>query len=74
MDLKVSCPNVCIPSSDEHREKKKRFTVSTAVFIFTIYFLFFKNITNNKIQCQNNNTNVKGKLINANKGFIYIFQ
>lgn len=28
MDLKESCPSVSIPSSDEHREKKKRFTVS----------------------------------------------
>ncbi|KAJ7406042.1 Serine/threonine-protein kinase Sgk3 [Pitangus sulphuratus] len=27
MDLKESCPSVSIPSSDEHREKKKRFTV-----------------------------------------------
>lgn len=28
MDYKESCPSVSIPSSDEHREKKKRFTVS----------------------------------------------
>lgn len=28
MDLKESCPSVSIPSSDEHREKRKRFTVS----------------------------------------------
>lgn len=28
MDCKESCPSVSIPSSDEHREKKKRFTVS----------------------------------------------
>lgn len=28
MDHKESCPSVSIPSSDEHREKKKRFTVS----------------------------------------------
>ncbi|XP_060056658.1 serine/threonine-protein kinase Sgk3 isoform X3 [Erinaceus europaeus] len=27
MDYKESCPSVSIPSSDEHREKKKRFTV-----------------------------------------------
>ncbi|XP_045437406.1 serine/threonine-protein kinase Sgk3 isoform X6 [Pipistrellus kuhlii] len=27
MDCKESCPSVSIPSSDEHREKKKRFTV-----------------------------------------------
>ncbi|NXU51050.1 SGK3 kinase, partial [Turnix velox] len=27
MDHKESCPSVSIPSSDEHREKKKRFTV-----------------------------------------------
>ncbi|XP_042318295.1 serine/threonine-protein kinase Sgk3 isoform X3 [Sceloporus undulatus] len=27
MDLKESCPSVSIPSSDEHRVKKKRFTV-----------------------------------------------
>ncbi|KAG8133662.1 putative Non-specific serine-threonine protein, partial [Naja naja] len=26
MDLKESCPSVSIPSSDEHRVKKKRFT------------------------------------------------
>lgn len=30
MDHKESCPSVSIPSSDEHREKKKRFTVSIA--------------------------------------------
>uniref|UniRef100_A0A2K5HXB3 Serum/glucocorticoid regulated kinase family member 3 n=1 Tax=Colobus angolensis palliatus TaxID=336983 RepID=A0A2K5HXB3_COLAP len=27
MDYKETCPSVSIPSSDEHREKKKRFTV-----------------------------------------------
>ncbi|KAM5137338.1 serine/threonine-protein kinase Sgk3 isoform 3-T4 [Callospermophilus lateralis] len=27
MDYKENCPSVSIPSSDEHREKKKRFTV-----------------------------------------------
>ncbi|XP_075440041.1 serine/threonine-protein kinase Sgk3 isoform X2 [Ascaphus truei] len=27
METKPSCPSVCIPSSDEHREKKKRYTV-----------------------------------------------
>ncbi|KAM7319497.1 hypothetical protein ACRRTK_021180 [Alexandromys fortis] len=27
MDCKESCPSVSIPSSDEHREKKKRFTL-----------------------------------------------
>ncbi|KAM5158388.1 serine/threonine-protein kinase Sgk3 isoform 1-T2 [Mantella aurantiaca] len=27
MEYKINCPNVRIPSSDEHREKKKRFTV-----------------------------------------------
>jgi serum/glucocorticoid-regulated kinase 3 len=27
MDYKERCPSVSLPSSDEHREKKKRFTV-----------------------------------------------
>ncbi|XP_073487860.1 serine/threonine-protein kinase Sgk3 [Aquarana catesbeiana] len=50
MDHKISCPNVCIPSSDEHREKKKRFTVYKVIvsmgrnewFVFRRYAEFDK--------------------------------
>ncbi|XP_068093563.1 serine/threonine-protein kinase Sgk3 [Hyperolius riggenbachi] len=50
MDYKVVCPSVRIPSSDEHREKKKRFTVYKVIvsmgrnewFIFRRYAEFDK--------------------------------
>ncbi|XP_015679896.1 serine/threonine-protein kinase Sgk3 isoform X1 [Protobothrops mucrosquamatus] len=50
MDLKESCPSVSIPSSDEHRVKKKRFTVykvlvsvgSNEWFVFRRYAEFDK--------------------------------
>ncbi|XP_018409716.1 PREDICTED: serine/threonine-protein kinase Sgk3 [Nanorana parkeri] len=50
MDHKISCPNVCIPSSDEHRENRKRYTVYKVIvsigrnewFVFRRYAEFDK--------------------------------
>ncbi|KAM9307852.1 serine/threonine-protein kinase Sgk3 [Gastrophryne carolinensis] len=50
MDHKTNCPSVRIPSSDEHREKKKRFTVYKVIvsmgrrewFVFRRYAEFDK--------------------------------
>lgn len=58
MDYKESCPSVSIPSSDEHREKKKRFTVYKVLvsvgrrewFVFRRYAEFDKLYNSKRLQ------------------------
>ncbi|XP_069477236.1 serine/threonine-protein kinase Sgk3 [Ambystoma mexicanum] len=65
MDTKVSCPSVSIPSHDEHREKKKRYTVYKVIvsvgrsewFVFRRYAEFDKLY--NTLRKQFPNTNLK---------------
>ncbi|XP_053800302.1 serine/threonine-protein kinase Sgk3 isoform X2 [Vidua chalybeata] len=71
MDLKESCPSVSIPSSDEHREKKKRFTVYKVLvsvgrnewFVFRRYAEFDKLYNTLKKQFPTMNLKIPAKRI-----------
>uniref|UniRef100_A0A8C5X109 Serine/threonine-protein kinase Sgk3 n=1 Tax=Malurus cyaneus samueli TaxID=2593467 RepID=A0A8C5X109_9PASS len=71
MDLKESCPSVSIPSSNEHREKKKRFTVYKVLvsvgrnewFVFRRYAEFDKLYNTLKKQFPTMNLKIPAKRI-----------
>uniref|UniRef100_A0ACB8FE14 Serine/threonine-protein kinase Sgk3 n=1 Tax=Sphaerodactylus townsendi TaxID=933632 RepID=A0ACB8FE14_9SAUR len=71
MDFKESCPSVSIPSSDEHRVKKKRFTVykvlvsvgSNEWFVFRRYAEFDKLYNTLKKQFPTMNLKIPAKRI-----------
>ncbi|KAG9478873.1 hypothetical protein GDO78_012503 [Eleutherodactylus coqui] len=71
MDQKISCPSVRIPSHDEHREKKKRFTVYKVLvsvgrnewFVFRRYAEFDKLYNTLKKQFPTINLKIPAKRI-----------
>ncbi|XP_053571069.1 LOW QUALITY PROTEIN: serine/threonine-protein kinase Sgk3 [Bombina bombina] len=71
MESKVACPSVCIPSSDEHREKRKRYTVYKVIvsigrnewFVFRRYAEFDKLYNALRKQFPNINLKIPAKRI-----------
>ncbi|XP_030071056.1 serine/threonine-protein kinase Sgk3 [Microcaecilia unicolor] len=71
MDAKSSCPSVSIPSSDEHREKRKRYTVYKVIvtmgrcewFVFRRYTEFDKLYNTLRKQFPSTNLKIPAKRI-----------
>ncbi|XP_029447275.1 serine/threonine-protein kinase Sgk3 isoform X3 [Rhinatrema bivittatum] len=71
MDTKSNCPSVSIPSSDEHREKRKRFTVYKVIvtmgrnewFVFRRYAEFDKLYNTLRKQFPSTNLKIPAKRI-----------